>query len=470
MEELSYDFETEDDDEEEEDDPNKQIARPLRILEAIDLKPKPEYPEQQEEKPSKEILLKTPEEQPIDNAPELDAEAPLNYLSREEASAVTQTFAESRLDEILTADELELTSEELAAESFLENVQASGDVDQAYHETLTEIGETEDKTSAIPEESEAETALPPDPESLLTAAKDELAANITYRINRVQEPSQIVNRQEVVRSPNPRPERPPEREVKEHKLTDNVVDYLVGRRFGRISSESRQDVIENRLREEVGQIKLELSSRESHARELAKNKSLEKKRPPKRIDETETETIGRVLIDSELPERPVGHRNEKAGLSAHTMKRQELLKAASAIKVEGSSLKQIYEAHLVGERGLRRIIAEYLRGGNYIKTLKRELVEREKDFERDPKLRDQGSSQTIAPLSTELDKLLENTGIDWTEPQPAIQNPNVKANSLPSLLKYLKQSSTTLRRAADIALIGIIFTMAVVITVLILTR
>ena len=64
--------------------------------------------------------------------------------------------------------------------------------------------------------------------------------------------------------------------------------------------------------------------------------------------------------------------------------------------IDGSSLRQIYETRLVGERGLRRLVAEHLRGGDLKRAFRREITEREIDFERDPAMRD-STFRTIRP-------------------------------------------------------------------------
>ncbi len=76
------------------------------------------------------------------------------------------------------------------------------------------------------------------------------------------------------------------------------------------------------------------------------------------------------------------------GKRVETLSRSELLNISERIIINGNSLRQIYETHLIGERGLRRLITEHLLGGDLKKALRREIVEREIDFERDPVLRD----------------------------------------------------------------------------------
>jgi hypothetical protein len=70
-----------------------------------------------------------------------------------------------------------------------------------------------------------------------------------------------------------------------------------------------------------------------------------------------------------------------------TMNQAELLRYSSNIMVDGSNLRQIYETHLIGEKGLRRLVMEHVKGGDLKRVLRHEIVEREIDFERDPVLR-----------------------------------------------------------------------------------
>ena len=71
-----------------------------------------------------------------------------------------------------------------------------------------------------------------------------------------------------------------------------------------------------------------------------------------------------------------------------TLSRAELLSISEHIGVETSSLRNVYETHLIGEHALRRLVAEYLQGGDVQMALRREIVEHEIDHERDPALRD----------------------------------------------------------------------------------
>lgn len=94
---------------------------------------------------------------------------------------------------------------------------------------------------------------------------------------------------------------------------------------------------------------------------------------------------------------------------AETMQRAELLAISEKITVDGSNLRKIYESHLVGERGLRRLVAEHLQGGDIKKALRVEIVEREIDFERDPAMRDlpQNALPPTSSGKTALDTFLQ---------------------------------------------------------------
>jgi hypothetical protein len=137
----------------------------------------------------------------------------------------------------------------------------------------------------------------------------------------------------------------------------------------------------------------------------------------------DAEHIGHVLVSAQANEQvrqSTAHESvaERVKLPAdkriETLSRAELLELCGQIQIEGTSLRQIYETHLIGENGLRRLVSEYLHGGNMQKALHREVVEHEIDFERDPALRDMSTTDddlengnAIAPDRESLDELLK---------------------------------------------------------------
>jgi len=448
MEGLPYDFGNEEDDEAL--DKKKAEKRPTISRELLTAVSKDQKFEKATEKSPETVEEIDPsnDQEIADNAPELDAEAPLEHLSNIETEVIAQAMASDRLAEIEVSEEV--SSESLAAASFLENVEATGDIDQAYSETMQELGEAALNSSSQDIEVETETAPPIDPRVLIEAAKSEIGPSSptsTASVNGIESVSYPKS--------SPKTEKSPKSHKVETKSTDifgSIIDYVTGRRYGRLSDKNQHEIVERKLSEEVVQLQKELSSHELYVRQIAKNRKYDKQDRPK------------------APKPELKKSKEIAGLSAHTMDIQELLQVASEIPSGESTLKTVYEDHLIGEKGLRRVVAEYLRGENHQKALSRELVEREKDFERDPYLRDQASTIPVVPQTVNLDRLLKKTGIDFNEPQPMMTRSKVKGSSLPGLIEQLNKPSKKPRRIFDIALISTLLLMATVIILLIIYR
>jgi hypothetical protein len=148
-----------------------------------------------------------------------------------------------------------------------------------------------------------------------------------------------------------------------------------------------------------------------------------------------SEHIGHVVVTAESAKRSDKETpkpenvKEKIQLPPNkrieTLSRSELLAISEQIAVEGSTLRNVYETHLIGEQALRRLVAEYMHDGDVNKALQREIVEHEIDFERDPALRDLAvpaesddndneSKQVAAPGKEALSQLLRKAaaGID----------------------------------------------------------
>jgi hypothetical protein len=253
-------------------------------------------------------------------------------------------------------------------------------------------------------------------------------------------------------------------------LVGGIVGYLVGRRRGRIKTEKKLQPIQNKLEKEVKSLHTRLSDQEYALRQavarrneqqpaqvtapnelLKKSAGIERaarpiaKQPerPARIEarplynsKVPLERIGghvlvaaeaitakrvskaeadapKVILTPEKPAAPQQSKPEKSAMSEKevmTMNRSELLLLSEKIVVDGASLRQVYETHLVGERGLRRLVSEYLQGRDIKKALRRELIEREIDFERDPALRDRARSSVNKSGKGALTTLLQEAG------------------------------------------------------------
>ncbi len=171
-------------------------------------------------------------------------------------------------------------------------------------------------------------------------------------------------------------------------------------------------------------------------------------------------------------EQAAERRGEAAsGQRIDTISRAELLVMSEHILIDGSSLRQIYESHLVGEQGLRRLIAAHLEGGDLRKALRREVVEREIDFERDPGVR--GAVPRSVPKNVSgargkeaLNELLEKAALNINDSEEEAAFFKARALYEASQLQQHKQS----RRMVDIGLAGAITILIALVIVLFMTR
>lgn len=347
-------------------------------------------------------------EMDTDKTPELDAEAPLEYLSKVEELAISQTLAEERLAELNEEVEDQLDNAYQAAVNYLEAVAATGLVEEEYQTVVSELGISEERVEA---ELGKVSEMPP------TEAIKKPAENIA-------------------------------------KETAGIVYYLMSRRKARLKNESSAPEVEKDLTKEVGDLRSVIATRESQVRQIATAKEY----PASISGLNSDEFIKKLALKSEQGAQKPKEVMEavQAEFKAQTIKRDELLAIASSIEIEGTKLSAIYENNLLGEMGLRRVVAEYLRGGNVKKVLRQEMIEREIDFERDPVLRDHGSGSPVTHQPTTIDNLLEKSGINWNEERQAPIKPKPKPKpklNLPKLDKPKPKPLDTLFITVILALL-----------------
>jgi hypothetical protein len=275
-------------------------------------------------------------------------------------------------------------------------------------------------------------------------------------------------------------------------LVGGLVGYLIGKRRGRIKTERKLLPVQKKIEREVTSLKDSIARTEFTIRETAKQRVRERQtesfvglRNPQTVTETvimdrrerplpapelhrkpnlgaPPERIGKVLVAAEAIalapleiERQKAEPIDKSSVEkqVETLSRNELLTLSEKVIVEGSTLRQVYETHLVGERGLRRLVAEYLRGGDVIKAFKREIIEREIDFERDPKLRDtvrKNLRSSGTGGSSTLQKLLQQAGVAPGEESKA-EIAQARAQQLQQAKRQAKQASK--RKLIDVSLV-----------------
>ncbi len=96
--------------------------------------------------------------------------------------------------------------------------------------------------------------------------------------------------------------------------------------------------------------------------------------------------IGKVVVNQEKARSK--YSPETSMKQAKTMRRAELLEVSEKIKVEGASLRHMFDNNLFSEGALRRLVGAYLEGREIQPLLRHEILERQIDYERDPLLRD----------------------------------------------------------------------------------
>jgi hypothetical protein len=302
-------------------------------------------------------------------------------------------------------------------------------------------------------------------------------------------------------------------------LIGSIVGYLIGRRRGRIKTERKLLPVQHKLEREVSGLKKTIVEKETLIRQAAVRRVREQQlvtaatvplhgekassgtvmlrrrettlERPRSLDRpisapeihgrrmsAPPERIGHVLVAAEmLDSKPIIRAEQQQTTEATTTKdfrsverqvetlsRNELLTLSEKVIVEGSTLRQVYETQLISERGLRRLITEYLRGGDVLKAFRRELVEREIDFERDPKLRDKvRQGLRGGGASPTLHKLLEQAGVaPIDESRQSIAE--ARAQQLYEAKQQAKQKSH--RKVMDVSLITIIAVLFAIIIVL----
>ena len=203
-------------------------------------------------------------------------------------------------------------------------------------------------------------------------------------------------------------------------MDGGIIGYFIGHRRGRIKTERKLASVKKSLEKQVNKIDKEIKGHEYTIRKLVKQRAIIVTERPRTMNREMSPRpkserkeslipipaaeihIGRLVMSEKpreaasrekKPERAPTTREtvNKKTIRPETMNHQEILKESEKIVIDGSSLREIYESQLVGEKGLRRLVSEHEHGGDLREALKREIVERQIDFERDPSMRDLAS-------------------------------------------------------------------------------
>lgn len=432
--------------------------------------------------------------------PEMSAEDKL--YAAQQIALERQTEIVNEVSDDGTGDSAESKAGSLAAQAFYENIISQNQPPELAAAAVLAKIETSDKDTPMaaiaprpPSNPNFPPPLVPRPIEVLPQAGPSLAPNGTRSSNQANY-APYYNRYDQSRAGS-------------DLVVGGIVGYLIGRRRGRIKTERKLLPVQHKLEREVSGLKKTIIEKESVIREAAARRVREQQPAaamilPLRGEKAAVETvilnrreraisapeihrarasapperIGHVVVAAEMVDTGRAIRQELHGKTevispkgvqsverqVETLSRNELLTLSEKVIVEGSTLRHVYETQLISERGLRRLITEYLRGGDVLKAFRRELVEREIDFERDPKLRDKvRQGLRGGGASPTLHKLLLQAGvapIDDSRQSLA----EVRAQQLYEAKQQSKQKSQ--RKVIDVSLITIIAVLLSIIVVL----
>ncbi len=451
-----------------------------------------------------------------DNEEVSAAEAPLEVLSAGETQQVESELVrqlpavETPSAELAAAQPDEVAAAE-AVDVFRAKIVEEGlDSNQALAETLAVVGVEAEPAMEAQAKEPAEEAPQEITEEPLDLRTPETAPPPPVADEAEEEPEDNNDRRRTranalvmptAPAAAPIPVQAPEKNRQETRdnslgaaVVGGIVGYLIGRRRGRIKTERRLKPVQAKLEKQVKNIHSELLDKEARLRQVAKRQAhleglvlaerLRRAKPettvrhPERVIAPEArhlhkkqshERIGKVLIGAEAAARPSSTEQLKIERSVATMTRADLLAASQKIIIDGSSLRAIYENNLLGEKGLRRLVAEHLRGGDIRRSLRREMVERQIDFERDPAMRDIGAldTPTSGGDNLKLQQMLAHaeamTNNDEDHHQAILE-------ARAERQKAAAQKEKERRRAADLTVAAFICTLLGLVIFLLITR
>ena len=390
-------------------------------------------------------------------------------LSAEEIVYVNQTIANDHLEHPVTEDEPEQT-----VTDFLEKVVDGSDPEDAYGSTVSE-----NELVINGDLNEIETSHINEGRIVL----NEAAKPIAYTRVAVTNENRPNNNRSFTASENI---KQPERSAKNISLSEEIAKRVVKKQADK-SAQNRLKARRKQLEQQVYKMEDSLSIQEQTLQRLTKENRVRLRQiePVEKTVSSKVESrlnltkpdrleqIGKVIISSETPvasmsltrERSIV--NEKQAIrekairpnnlrqyfrpeEVKTMRREDLLIVSEKIVVEGANLKDMYDNNLFSERALRRLVAEYLKGKDIRPLLRKEIVEKEMDYERDPVLRDRDHGELYEQKKQPslFDKMLASAESPSIGGNSTVAKIHKKAKEFkPSAIPASKQPAKTISRS-----------------------
>jgi hypothetical protein len=186
--------------------------------------------------------------------------------------------------------------------------------------------------------------------------------------------------------------------------------------------------------------------------------------------------IGHVLVSGERspgarPQPEIATSKEAIDLQrVASMNRSELINISEGINIDGTTLRHVYETHLIGENGLRRLVYEHMQGGNLQEALHHEVLEHQTDFERDPRLRHQFKPTDVAAKANNsqpgVSELLTYAGLTKLDTEKELTAPKL----LPEHMAKRSHLQPRQRRLLDISFVVIILILLILVIMLAMSR
>lgn len=183
-------------------------------------------------------------------------------------------------------------------------------------------------------------------------------------------------------------------------LLGGIIGYLIGRRRGRVKSERQLIPIQKKLEREVLALRNSIAVKETQLRQLVQEK-VKLTEPEKVTTIPSTRPINETIAYNRNPPAEQLDRTDREqtassqpealnqkSIKKEALDRNQLLEISEKIIVGATTLRRVYETGLISERGLRRVVEEYSKGGEVQAVLTEEMLLKERGYELDPLYRD----------------------------------------------------------------------------------